>query len=161
MRSSHCSVGWSGIHIVHLGDLELKFFSGIIWGVHIVQKGEMEFTLFTGVVWSLRCCVKEVGGMEWRQIVKSVEDSWSGQMSRCCVGKEWRQIVKSVEDSWSGQMSKRCVGKEWRQMVKSVEDSWSGWVWGPHVIYWLAIRSWAWNLKEKYIKQIALVFNEI
>ena len=49
----------------------------------------------------------------------------------------------------------------WRQIVKSVEESWSGLVWGPSVIYQLELRSWAWNLKEKNIQQIALVFDEI
>ena len=45
--SSHCSVGWSGVHIVQCGDLELSLFSG----------GGLEFTLFSGMVWSSHCSV--------------------------------------------------------------------------------------------------------
>ena len=29
--SSHCSVGWSGIHFVQWGGLEFTLFSGVIW----------------------------------------------------------------------------------------------------------------------------------
>ena len=52
--SSHCSVGWSGVHIVQCGDLELSLFSGMVcsshctvglFRVHIVQWGGLQFTL--------------------------------------------------------------------------------------------------------------------
>ena len=120
--SWHCSVGWSGVHIVQLDGLEFILFSGMVWsshcsvgwsGVHIVQWGSLKFTLFSEVVWSLYCCVKDRAGV-------------------------WTEDIK-----WS------------------VEDSWSGWVWGPRVIYRLEIRSWAWNLEEKYVQQIAKVFDKI
>ena len=58
---SHCSVGWSKVHIVQWGGLEFTLFSGVVWsthcsvrrtgvhmgwfGVHIVHWGGLEFTL--------------------------------------------------------------------------------------------------------------------
>ena len=38
-------------------------------GVHIFHRGDLDFMLW---------CERQNWGMEWRQLVKSVEDSWSG-----------------------------------------------------------------------------------
>ena len=122
--SSHCSVGWSAVHIVQWGGLQFTLLSGGIWsshcsvggsGVHIVQRGGLEFKLFSGVVRSSNCSV------EWSGVYIV---QWSGVYA-VVLKTEWRM--------------------EWRQMVKSVEDS----SWGPRVIHRLEIRSCPWNLKEK------------
>ena len=63
---SHCSEGWSGVHIVQRGDMEFTLFSGAVCSSHCSVGGQ-EFKLFSGMVWSLhcsvvwglRCCVKD------------------------------------------------------------------------------------------------------
>ena len=73
---SHCSVGWSEVHIVHWGGLEftllsytLKLFSYVRGVKFLILKRIGEFS-----------CSEFLYGLEftllWRQIVKSVEDSW-------------------------------------------------------------------------------------
>ena len=134
--SLHCSVGWSGIHIVQSSGLEFALFSEVVWsshclvgwsGVHIVQWGGLEFTLFSWMVWSSHCSLWW-SGVHWgyQEFTLFCGVVWS---LRCC--------VKDRVEVWSEY-------KWW-----SVEDSWFGWMWGPYVIYRLEMRSWPWNLKEK------------
>ena len=59
--SSHCTVGWSGVHIIQLDGLEFTLFTVVVWSsvglprVHIVLWGGLEFKLL---------CERQSGGME-------------------------------------------------------------------------------------------------
>ena len=68
--SSHCSVGWYGVHIVQWVGIEFTLFSAVIlsshcsvgwFGVHIVLWGGLEFRLFLLTEW--RYGVKTKGGL--------------------------------------------------------------------------------------------------
>ena len=166
--SSHCSVG-SGVHIVQWGGLYFTLFIGVVWSSYC-PVGWSGFHIVQWMVWSSHC-----------------SDGWSGVYivrwdvfwsSNCSVGWSGVHIVQwgDLEFTlFSGMiLSARCsVGLSgvyavvlktvWRHEEKKNGEVYRGflvgfrWVWGPHVINRFETRSWAWNLEEKYVQQIAFI----